>query len=176
MQAKNKEIIFDGAGFKAESICVQQFGGKLLSDKESQYKDIDALIESEKHGSSYTVSIKDQLWSSEKYGCIQIEQKLINTRNNKSDVGCFYKSEAQYYFWRVFTKEMGDTWLILDRNVLKQYLLDNAATLKTWATRPTTEAKNRSFNRYYDRTEGVMIPVTTLLTIGRSIPVSKEIH
>lgn len=45
-------VIFDGAGFKAEQLAVAQFGGKLLSDKANQYKDIDAQVTSKQAAST----------------------------------------------------------------------------------------------------------------------------
>lgn len=168
MQANN--IVFDGAGFKAEKLVVAQFGGKLLSDKANQYKDIDAKVPV-KDGSMHSVSVKDQLWSSEKYGAIQIEMQLTNTRTGATMPGCFAKCEAQYYFWRVWTEEYGDTWAIVQVARMKQYVKDNKASLKKWQTQEKTEAKNRSYGRSYDRAEGYVVPMEELKKLAQLKPV-----
>ena len=164
------QVIFDGAGFKAEQLCVAQFDGVLLSDKVNQYKDIDARITS-KQGTKHSVSVKDQLWSSEKYGAIQIEMKLTNTLTGASMGGCFVKCEADYYFWRVWTQEFGDTWAIVPVKKMKEFIKTNAASLKKWKTQEKTEAKNRSYNRKYDRAEGYVVPMEELKKIAQLKPV-----
>lgn len=173
MQANN--VFFDGAGFKAEQLCVDQFNGKLLSDKANQYKDIDAVIKA-KNGSSQLVSVKDQLWSSERYGAIQIETKLTNTRTGSVIPGCFAKCEADYYFWRVWTEELGDTWAIVKVSIMKKFIKDNQDTLKKWKTQEKTEAKNRSYGRSYDRAEGFVIPLEQLKSIAQLKPVEGVKH
>lgn len=164
------QVIFDGAGFKAEQLAVAQFGGKLLSDKANQYKDIDAQVTS-KQGSKHTISVKDQLWSSEKYGAIQIEMKLTNTTTGASMGGCFVKCEADYYFWRVWTAEHGDTWAIVKVSVMKDFINKNKDSLKKWQTQEKTEAKNRSYNRKYDRAAGYVVPMEELKKIAQLKPV-----
>lgn len=161
---------FNGAGFKAEKIAVTQFKGKLVTDLPSQYKDIDALLPTKK-GKWNTASIKDQLWSSGKYGGIQIETELENTRNGKTIEGCFYKNESVMYFWRVWTKEHGDTWLIIKSSVLKAYVEANKDSLKTWQTQSKTEEKNRGFGRTYDRARGFTIKVDDIKSLGQMKPV-----
>lgn len=168
MQANN--VVFDGAGFKAEKLAVAQFGGKLLSDKTNQYKDIDAQLPA-KDGSMHSVSVKDQLWSSERYGAIQIEMLLTNTRTGASMGGCFAKCEAQYYFWRIWTEEYGDTWAIVQVARMKALVEENKATLKKWTTQEKTEAKNRSYGRSYDRAAGYVVPMELLRTIAQLKPV-----
>ena len=161
---------FDGAGFSAEQIAVQQFKGKLVTDKAQQYKDIDAVLPTKK-GVWNTVSIKDQLWSSKKFGGIQIETELVNTRNGKTMPGCFYQNESVMYFWRVWTKEHGDTWFIVKSSVLKEYVEKNKSSLKTWQTQQKTEAKNRSYNRAYDRAKGCTLWVKDITHLGQLKPV-----
>ena len=163
-------VIFDGAGFKAEQLAVAQFGGKLLSDKTNQYKDIDALIKA-KDGSTHSISVKDQLWSSERYGAIQIEMKLTNTLTGASMNGCFVKCEASYYFWRVWTAEHGDTWAIVKVSVMKDFISKNKDSPKKWQTQEKTEAKNRSYGRKFDRAAGYVVPMEQLLTIAQLKPV-----
>ena len=169
------QVVFDGKGFKAESIAAQQFNGKLVTDLNQQYKDIDVLIPA-KDGSVKSVSVKDQLWSSEKFGGIQIETLTTNTRTGQTMPGCFYQNESDYYFWRIYTKQYGDTWLIVESSVMKQYVAENASHLKAWATKPATEAKNRSYNRRYDRTEGMVIQVADAVKLGKLIPVKETLQ
>lgn len=167
-----KKTYFDGAGFKAEHIAVKQFNGKLVTDLEQQYKDIDALLPTKK-GVLRTCSIKDQLKSSKQYGSIQIETKLTNTSNERHILGCFYKNQSQMYFWRVWTEKYGDTWLIIKSSVLQNFVEENKEHLRTWRTAKSTEAKNRSYGRKYDRAEGYTIPIKDLEEYAQLKPVEK---
>ena len=91
-------VYFDGVGFEAEQLCVNQFRGKLLTSKEYQYKDIDCFVKS-KQGVKYTASVKDQRTSTRQgYNTIQLELEQVNTRNNKTCNGCFVKNQSDYYF------------------------------------------------------------------------------
>ena len=163
-------VYFDGAGFKAEKLAATQFNGTLVTDLQQQYKDIDVMIKA-KDGSLKSVSVKDQLWSSEKFGSIQVELKTINTRTGVSQNGCFYTNESDYYFWRIWTKDFGDTWAVIEASVLKDFVKQNLDTLKTWNTTAKTEEKNRSYGRRYDRTEGVVLKTSDLMQLGKLIPV-----
>ncbi len=160
---------FDGAGMKAEALAQQQFNGVLATKLDDQYKDIDLFIQG-KDKEWKSVSIKDQLWSSGKYGGIQIELALTNTRNMQSMQGCFYANQADYYFWRV-SVDGNDSWLVIDCQVMKAYVKQNIETLKTWQTRHGTEEKNRTYGRTHDRASGVTIPVTNLIALGKVLPV-----
>lgn len=163
-------VFFDGAGLKAEQIAVEQFGGELVTDKERQWKDVDVVINT-KQGLEASVSVKDQLWSSERYNAIQIELRLVESTTGRSMDGCFLKCEADYYFWRVFTKEHGDTWAIIPVDKMKEYVEENEGVLRKWQTQPKTEAKNRSYGRKYDRAMGVVIPMASLESIAYFKPV-----
>ena len=156
------KIKFDGAGFKAEELVAKQFNAKLVTDKAKQYKDIDAYVKTKK-GVVNSVSIKDQMKSSRKFGGIQVETYLTNTRNGKRTEGCFLKCKAKHYFWRVWTEKHGDTWLIIDAGALRRLIKSRRDVLKRWTTNPPTEAKNRSYNRFYDRAEGFTIPVKDVI-------------
>jgi len=169
------KVIFDGAGFKAEKLAVMQFGGELVTDKRSQWRDIDAVIET-KQGIKASVSVKDQLWSSERYKGIQIEVRLFNSRTGAVIEGCFLKCQADYYFWRVHTPEYGDTWAIVPTEKMKAFVKENQHTLKKWQTQPKTEAKNRSYGRKYDRACGYVITMEQLASIAYFKPVEVSIH
>lgn len=164
-------VFFDGEGFKAEQLAVAQFGGKLLSDKASQYKDIDALLQS-KSGAMVTVSVKDQLRGTKKgFSSVQLELTTINTRTGAKLKGCFLKNESQYYFWRIWTAEYGDTWAIVESAKLRAWVKENYSTLRKWSTKPETEAKNRSYGRTYDRSEGVELEISVMKQLGQLKPV-----
>jgi hypothetical protein len=168
-------VFFDGAGFKAERMAVEQFGGNLTNLKKYQYADIDAFIPDRK-GKVFPVSIKDQLYSSGKFGSIQVETLLTNTRNEASTQGCFYNCKAAVYFWLVWHPDYGESWLILSRKALTKYIEENSATLRTWCTKANTEAKNRSYGRYYDRAEGYTLNVREISKIGKIRPVERRSH
>lgn len=163
--------VFDGAGFKAERIAQQQFNGVLATKLDDQYKDIDLFIQG-KDKEWKSVSIKDQLWSSGKYGGIQIELTLTDTRTMNTMPGCFYANQADYYFWRVSVNG-NDSWLVIDCDVMKAYVKQNIETLKTWQTRQATEEKNRTYKRTFDRASGVTIPVVHLLSLGKVLAVKE---
>ena len=158
-------VYFDGVGFEAEQLCVNQFRGKLLTSKEYQYKDIDCFVKS-KQGVKYTASVKDQRTSTKQgYNTIQLEMELINTDNNKKTKGCFVKNESDYYFWLVQIDGV-DYWCIVKSADLKAYVKANLKTLKTWQTTTKTENKNRQCGRYYNRSKGVLVDIETLKRLG----------
>lgn len=157
--------MFDGAGFKAEQLAQRQFGGELVKDLEMQYKDIDLVIKGS-DGADYSVSIKDQLWSSGKYGGMQIETELYNSSNDKTMVGCFYSNASDYYLWRLEIKGE-DSWFIVKTQALRDWVEENKETLIPWKTRLATEQKNSSLGRYYNGAKGLTLTITdALLSIG----------
>lgn len=162
-------VLFDGNGMAAEQIAAKQFSGVLTQKKEHQYKDIDLFVQG-KDSEWKSVSVKDQLWSSGKYGGIQVELSLTNTRNGSTIDGCFKSNEADFYFWRV-SVDGKDSWLVVDCPSLKAYVEDNIASLKPWSTRPSTEEKNRAYNRTYDKASGVVIPVKDVIPLGKVLEV-----
>lgn len=164
-------VYFDGVGFEAEKLCVNQFRGELLSSKEWQFKDIDCFVRS-KQGTTYTASVKDQRTSTKLgYNTIQLELEQVNTRNNKSCNGCFIKNKSDYYFWLVVHNNK-EQWCIVKSSVLKDYVKSNKSTLPTWQTKPTTEAKNRKYGRTYDRSKGVLVTIEKLLELGEMKPLA----
>jgi len=166
-------VIFDGKGFKAEKLCVKQFNGTLLSAKSFQYRDIDCYVKNKK-GKQYTASVKDQTYSMKQgYDTIQIELKQTNTRNNSSIQGCFRKNESDLYFWLVWYEGKAQ-WFLCESKKLKKYVDANLSTLRTWTTSSKTEEKNRNYRRTYDRSEGVMINMAALLTIGALKPLEGQ--
>lgn len=162
-------VMFDGAGFNAEHLAAKQFNGVLTQEKKHQYADIDLFIQG-KDKEWKSVSVKDQLWSSGKYGGIQVELSLCNTRTNKTIDGCFNTNQADYYFWRVSVNNT-DSWLVIECSVMQQYVKEHLSSLKAWSTRPNTEEKNRAYGRTYDRATGVVIPVKDVLSLGKVIEV-----
>lgn len=169
-------IKFDGEGFKAEAICASQFNGKLTNVKQDQYKDIDLFITA-KDGTIKSCSVKDQLRGTSKgWTSVQLELTTINTRTGAKRNGCFYTNESDYYFWRIWTAEYGDTWAVIESVKLKEWVEDNKGTLRKWSTKPATEAKNRSYNRVYDRSEGVELEVSVMRELGKLIKVKETIQ
>lgn len=160
------KVIFDGKGFKAEKLCAKQFNGETISSKHLQYQDIDCYVQSA-NGKKLTASVKDQTYSTKQgYDTVQIELEQTNTRTNSKINGCFHKNKSDYYFWLVFY-EGKEQWIIIKSSILKKYVRENKKDLKTWCTSSATEAKNRSYNRTYDRSEGVMININTMAELGQ---------
>lgn len=154
-------VYFDKSGMQAEIICARQFNGKLTSKKEHQYKDIDLFIKGK------SCSVKDQLQSSKRFGSVQVELKLHSTQRGKTMQGCFYSNESDYYLWRVWTPEKGDSWVGVATDALRAYVKAKGASLRKWSTSAATEAKNRSYGRVYDGSSGLVIPVADLVGIGK---------
>lgn len=160
------KVIFDGKGFKAEKLCAKQFNGETISSKHLQYQDIDCYVKSAS-GKKLTASVKDQTYSTKQgYDTVQIELEQTNTRTNSKINGCFHKNKSDYYFWLVFY-EGKEQWIIIKSSILKKYVQDNKDKLKKWCTSTSTESKNRSYNRTYDRSEGVMININTMAKLGQ---------
>lgn len=159
-------IHFDGAGMNAEHLAAKQFNGTLTSVLDEQYADIDLHIRGK------SVSVKDQLESSAKYGSIQIELSMTNTRNDDSRPGCFYNCKADYYFWRVSLND-DDYWCVIETSVMRDYVEQNKQSLRTWQTRHYTEQKNRNYGRTFDRASGVNIPLQSLVKLGKCIAVKE---
>lgn len=158
-------IKFDSYGFKAEHLCVAQFNGELITDLQQQYKDIDCLVRTKK-GTKYTASVKDQVRSTKQgYNTIQLELEQVNTGNMKSTVGCFYKNESDFYFWLVHHSN-AIYWCIVKSKALKDFVAKNKEDLKTWQTTHKTEAMNKSYGRYYDRSKGVLVTIEQLKNLG----------
>ena len=158
-------VYFDNAGMQAEVLCAKQFKGELTKAKEHQFKDIDLFIQGK------SVSVKDQLYSSKRFGSVQVELELKSTEKNKTMQGCFYSNESDYYIWRVHTPEKGDSWVSIASEKLKRWVQDNKHSLRKWSTTASTEAKNRSYGRVFDGSSGLVIPLAELINLGRVIKV-----
>lgn len=158
-------IYFDGAGEAAERICAEQFNGTLTDEKKHQYKDIDLFIKGK------SCSVKDQLHSSKKWGSVQVELQLINTDDDSSMQGCFYSNESDYYFWRIHTEEKGDSWCVIESAKLKALVEQKQHSFRKWYTTKATEARNKKYGRTFNRSVGVVIPVSELVKIGKVIKV-----
>ena len=78
----------------------------------------------------------------------------------------FIRIRVTTIFWLVFYEDK-EQWIIIKSSILKKYVQDNKDKLKTWCTSTSTESKNRSYNRTYDRSEGVMINISTLAKLGQ---------
>ncbi len=168
-KGENMSVVFDGAGLKAEQLAAKQFNGKLVTDLQLQYKDIDVFIPA-KDGSVKSVSVKDQKWSSNKFKAVQVELECENTRTGATVDGCFPKNESDYYLWRV-TVDGKDSWAVILSSKLQEFVYGNLERLKNYRTTARVEEKNRSYGRTYDRTRGKIIPLTELVKLGTIIPV-----
>lgn len=155
-------VKFDGKGFKAEEIAAVQFNGSLVVDLALQYKDVDVIANGKK------ISVKDQLWSSGVFKSIQVELGMVNTRNGATTKGCYHTNESDFYCWRVSHGGV-DCWYVFTPKDLKGII--DAGGLKSYTTTNKTEEYNRKLGRYYDRTTGVVIPLTLLSTISKKVKV-----
>ena len=167
-------VHFDGKGFKAEQVAAQQFNGTLVTDLALQYKDIDVMVPA-KDGSVKSVSVKDSVTGSKQWKNVQVELLTVNTRNSKTQPGCFVKNESDYYLWQVWWEGKAQ-WVVVPSADLKAYVQENKARLRKFATTQAVEAMNRKFGRTYDRSEGVNIDIGVFVELGKLIPVKENIQ
>lgn len=155
---------------EAEEIASRQFNGHRVTELNQQYKDID-LIVTGTDNQQYTVSIKDQLWSSGKFGGIQVETQLTNTTTGQSMDGCFLNNDSDFYFWRI-TYQNKDCWFIVKSSVLRRWVDHNKSSLHKWCTKHNTEEKNKQLGRKFNRAEGFTIRITEeLIKLGKAVEV-----
>lgn len=159
-------IKWDGRGHAAEEVAAKQFNGELVEELELQYKDIDLIIPSVKDDCTYTVSVKDQTYSTGKgFKTVQIELELRDTLTGDTMQGCFYSNESDYYFWRVIF-EGDDIWVIVKSKVLKTYIHNNRDSLTQWHTTENTNRKNKALGRKFNSSRGVTMTIEDLISLG----------
>ena len=134
---------------------IKQFGGERVTDLQQQYKDIDVIRNNK------TVSIKDQLFSSNKYGNITLETKL-KTLDGKEMKGCFEVCEADYYGWLIsHPVHKVPCWLVCSVQDLKDFVKSN--NVPTFSTRPETIQHNINQKRKFVYGEGFKLSIASLL-------------
>lgn len=141
----------------AEHKFIKQFGGKRATALETQYKDID--VEFPKTGKTF--SIKDQAWSSGKYGGITIEHFTEAEDGSRMD-GNFKYCEADTYGWLVTWNGVAQ-WLLIHCSVLKEYAAKNEERFKMKTTMASTTAQNASQGRKFTKAYITALPLKSLL-------------
>ena len=141
-------------GEKAEHLFVKQFGGKRATDMATQYKDIDII---HKQG---TFSVKEQVWSSGKYGGITVEMFMEDAEGNRMD-GNAKVCEADFYAWGI-THNGSAHWLMIKPSALLRLIEEKGYPLKT--TMASTTAQNASQGRKYTKAHIHAVPLKDILS------------
>lgn len=157
-------------GQQAELLCAYQFNGRLTAELEHQYKDIDLFIK-DKAGDWKSCSVKDQLrGTSRGWTSVQIELEQFDIDTDETMPGCFYKTQADFYFWRV--EWQGSAyWCVVPTIALQAYVEAHREVLTEWTTTYATGVRNRSQGRKYNMACGVEVELAELGKLGKWIPV-----
>lgn len=145
-------------GEAAEKVFIEQFGGRRVTDLPTQYKDIDVVFP--KSGATY--SIKDQIYSSGKYGGITVEMKLEDPFTGATQDGNLLYCEADTYGWAI-TWQDKPYWLLIHHSTLKDYVENNSQRFPLKTTMATTTAQNASQGRKFTKAYIHAIPLKNLL-------------
>lgn len=145
-----------------EKLYVAQFGGSLITDSSQWEIDADILLENGK-----TVSIKDQLKASAKYGNIAIGVETSNPKNGavKPDWFGYIKTTGfAVLCTHPVTKQAG--WLRCTPEKLQQWVEDNKSSLRKFNLQPHVVEHNIKQGRTYVDGWGYLVSVKRLLDAG----------
>lgn len=145
-----------------EKIYVKQFGGELINDSRQWEIDADVLTPDGK-----TVSIKDQLKASAKYGNIAIGVETSNPKTGavKPDwFGYIATTGFAVLCTHPTTKKAG--WLRCTPEKLKQWVEDNKSSLRKFNLQPHVVEHNIKQGRVYVDGWGYLVSVQRLLDAG----------
>lgn len=143
-------------GTAFEKKFVEKYGGRLVTDRVLQYKDIDVVLPDGK-----TVSVKNQTKGSGKSGNISLELRQFNTKTGKDAPGNFVQCEADLLAIAV-TYCDEQHWLLLDKQEFKNWVDKWVDIDKGWLKKtltPWTIEINRKENRFLDNAENLLIPI-----------------
>lgn len=145
-------------GEAAEVVFIEQFGGKRLTNLQEQYADKDVIFP--KSGRTY--SIKDQIYSSGKYGGITVEMKLEDPTTGETQDGNLIYCEADTYGWAITWNDK-PCWLLMHCKMLKKYVEENAKRFPLKSTMTNTTAQNAAQGRKFTKAWIHAIPLKNLL-------------
>ena len=145
-----------------EKIYVAQFGGELINDSRQWEIDADVLTPDGK-----TVSIKDQLKSSAKYGNIAIGVETSNPNNGKTKPDWFgYIATTGFAVLCTHPKTKQAIWIRCKPSKLKQWVEQNKTSLRKFNLQPSVIEHNIKQGRVYVDGWGYLVSVQRLLDAG----------
>ena len=147
-----------------ERLYAAQFGGTHINDSRQWEIDADVLTPDGK-----TVSIKDQLKSSEKYGNIAVEMETSNPDNGKTKDGWMgYIGTTGFATLCYHPKTKEAIWIRCTPAKLQAFVKQHEKTLRKYKLMPWTIEHNRKQGRTYVDGWGFLISVQALLDAGFS--------
>ena len=145
-----------------ERLYVAQFGGELIKDARQWEIDADVLTPDGK-----TVSIKDQLKSSAKYGNVAIGVETSNPRTGAIKPDWFgYIATTGFAILCTHPKTKQAIWIRCRPSKLKQWVEQNKTSLRTFNLQPSVIEHNIRQGRTYSDGWGYLISVQKLLDAG----------
>lgn len=145
-----------------EKIYVAQFGGELINDSRQWEIDADVLTTDGK-----TVSIKDQLVASAKYGNIAIGVETSNPRNGAVKPDWFGYIATDGFVVLCAHPLSGEAgWLRCTPTKLQQWVNDNKSSLRKFKLQPHVVEHNIKQGRTYVEGWGYLVSVQRLLDDG----------
>ena len=145
-----------------ERLYVAQFGGELIKDARQWEIDADVLTPDGK-----TVSIKDQLKSSAKYGNVAIEAETSNPDNGDTKEGWLhYIKTTGFATLCTHPKTKQAIWIRCKPEKLQEFIKQHETTLRKYTLMPWTVELNRKQGRTYVDGWGYLVPVQLLLDAG----------
>lgn len=147
-----------------ELLYTKQFGGTHITDSRQWEIDADVLTPDGK-----TVSIKDQLASSSKYGNIAVEAQTSNPDNGKTKDGWLhYIGTTGFATLCTHPKTKEAIWIRCTPAKLQEFVKQHEKTLRKYKLMPWTIEHNRKQGRTYVDGWGYLISVQALLDAGFS--------
>ena len=145
-----------------ERLYIAQFGGELINDARQWQIDADVLTPDGK-----TVSIKDQLKASAKYGNIAIGVETSNPNNGKTKPDWFgYIATTGFAVLCTHPKTKQAIWIRCRPSKLKQWTEQNKTSLRKFNLHKSSIEHNTKQGRTYTDGWGYLIPVQKLLDAG----------
>ena len=145
-----------------ERLYVAQFGGTIIDDERQWEIDADVLTPDGK-----TVSIKDQLKSSAKYGNVAIGVETSNPRNGAIKPDWFgYIATTGFAILCTHPKTKQAIWIRCRPSKLKQWVEQNKTSLRKFNLQPSVIEHNIRQGRTYSDGWGYLISVQKLLDAG----------
>ena len=145
-----------------ERLYVAQFGGELIKDARQWEIDADVLTNDGK-----TVSIKDQLKASARYGNIAIGDETSNPNNGKTKPDWFdYIATTGFAILCTHPKTRQAIWIRCRPSKLKQWVEQNKTSLRKFNLQPSVIEHNIRQGRTYTDGWGYLISVQKLLDAG----------
>ena len=150
-----------------ERLYVEQFNGTIINDKRQWEIDADVLTPDGK-----TVSIKDQLKSSAKYGNIAIGVEISNPKNGAVKADWFgYIKTTGFAVLCTHPDTKQAIWIRCTPTKLQEWVKDQQSKLRKFHLQPSVVRHNEQQGRTYTAGWGYLIPVKSLLDSGFSFTV-----